>query len=327
MPQLRLGLYFDLRDPPAWRRGFAEVYRSALELMEEADERGIDSLWLSEHHLFADGHLPQPLLFAAAVAARTRRARIGTAVLLAPLHCAVEIAEQAAVVDQMSGGRLELGLGAGYRVPEYEAFGVDPRQRIALLEDRVQALPLLWADGGVTPTVLQSPLPLWVGAHGPRSSRMAGRLGTGLLSLNPALWEPYLQGLDASGHPRAAARAAGPLAVFLSDDPERTAAIVRPHAEYQGSSYMAHAREGWSAGDPPFPLPPMLRGDGPPSAEVVTVEEAVRRIRSLGQQMNVHHVFMWSSLPGMPDSLVQEHVSLMIDRLAPALRDPARHRV
>ena len=122
---MNVGIYFDLRNAPPWPQDPARLYGFTLELCEEAEHLGTHSVWLSEHHLFDDGYLPQPLTFAAAVAARTRRTRIGTAVLLAPLHHPVEIAEQVAVVDLVSDGRLELGLGAGYRAPEFELMGVD----------------------------------------------------------------------------------------------------------------------------------------------------------------------------------------------------------
>src|SRR5581483_3104022 len=112
---VRIGLYLDLRNPPAWRCPWPVHYARSLEWIEEAERRGAGSIWLSEHHFFEDGYLPQPLTFAAAVAARTRRVHIGTAVYLAALRPAVQVAEEAAVVDLLSGGRLELGLGAGYR--------------------------------------------------------------------------------------------------------------------------------------------------------------------------------------------------------------------
>ena len=112
-----VGLYFDLRNPPASRVDPTRLHGFTLEMCEEAERLGAHSVWLTEHHLFDDDYIAQPLVFAAAIAARTRRVRIGTAIVIAPLHSPVEIAEQSALVDVVSGGRLDLGLGAGYRVP------------------------------------------------------------------------------------------------------------------------------------------------------------------------------------------------------------------
>ena len=122
---MKIGVWFDLRNPPAWRQDPARLYAFTLELCEEAELLGADSLWFSEHHCFEDGYLPQPLTFAAAAAARTTRVRLGTGILVAPLRKTAQLAEEAAVVDIISGGRLELGLGAGYRMPEFELFGTD----------------------------------------------------------------------------------------------------------------------------------------------------------------------------------------------------------
>jgi len=117
---VKVGVYFDLRVPPGSGQAPARVYAHTLEMCQEAERAGIDSVWFSEHRQFDDGYLPQPLTMAAAAAARTSRIRIGTALVVAPLHAPVEVAEQAAVVDLLSGGRLDLGLGAGYRVPEFD---------------------------------------------------------------------------------------------------------------------------------------------------------------------------------------------------------------
>src|SRR3954471_8098571 len=103
---VNVGIYFDLRTPRAWGTDPSRLYGFTLEMCEEADRLGRHSIWLSEHHLFDDGYLPQPLTMAAAVAARTKQARIGTAILVAPIHHPAEIAEQAAIVDIISNGRL-----------------------------------------------------------------------------------------------------------------------------------------------------------------------------------------------------------------------------
>ena len=199
---MRIGIYLDLRNPPEWRRPWPDFYRQSLDLAGQAEEWGADSVWLSEHHFFEDGYLPQPLTFAAAVAARTRRIRIGTAVVLAPLRLAVQIAEEAVVVDQISNGRLDLGLGAGYAYDEFEAYRRRPVQ--AVHHHRPASAGSAGAAGRrckVTPPPVQSPFPIWLGYNGPQGARRAGRLGCGLLSINPASVAPYTEGLAEGGPP------------------------------------------------------------------------------------------------------------------------------
>ena len=196
-------------------------YARWLELVEEADRLGVDSVWLSEHHFFEDGYLSQPLAFAAAIAARTERARIGTAVHAARAQAAPpQLAEEAALVDVLSDGRLDLGVGAGYRVPEFEAFGADITQRYDLVEARVREVRELWAHGRVVPGPVQEPVPWWGGFFGPRGVRLAGRLGMGLLAAIPELVPAYLAGLEEGGHPASAARYAQPWNIVLADDPD-----------------------------------------------------------------------------------------------------------
>src|ERR1700754_3106331 len=145
-----LGILLDLRNPARWRRPWAAHYRQQLEWVETVEGWGAGSVWLTEHHFFDDGYLPQPLTVAAAIAARTSRIRIGTGIVLGALRHPVHLAEQAALVDLVSGGRLELGLGAGWSTREYAAFGADFQRRFSATDDAlVRVRDLL--DGGVQP--------------------------------------------------------------------------------------------------------------------------------------------------------------------------------
>ena len=118
---------------PGDPRSDTELYRQALALAEDADAYGLDSVWVSEHHFVDDAYLPSLLPLCAAIAARTRRVRVGTALLLAPLHDPVRLAEDAAVVDLISGGRLVLGLGLGWRAEEFDALGIPLADRVPRL--------------------------------------------------------------------------------------------------------------------------------------------------------------------------------------------------
>src|ERR1041385_3422447 len=117
---MNVGLMFSFRNPPKWKKPWADVYESQLEQVRLAEELGYDSIWLTEHHFAEDGYSPSLLPIASAIAAVTKRVRIGTNLLLLPLHNAVRVGEDAATVDVISNGRLDLGLGQGYAPGEFE---------------------------------------------------------------------------------------------------------------------------------------------------------------------------------------------------------------
>jgi len=329
---MRVGIYSDLRNPPAWRRPWGDHYARVLDRIVEAERLGVGSVWLSEHHMFEDGYLPQPLTLAAAIASRTATVRIGTAVLLAPLRPALDVAEQAAIVDILSGGRLDLGLGFGYRVPEFEAFDADFDGRRRALWDRVAEIRRLWEDGECTPPPVQERPPIWVGTTGPRGARRAGRMGEGLLWLASRLLEPYLEGLREGGHDPATARMAGLANIVLADDPEAAWARITPHFAYQRNSYNRYASEGHREEGPG---PKSLDASGaevdvealrhaadealPPAFDVVTPDEAITRLTRWLAPLPAADVFLWESVAGMPDDLCDRHVELVATRLAPAL--------
>jgi alkanesulfonate monooxygenase SsuD/methylene tetrahydromethanopterin reductase-like flavin-dependent oxidoreductase (luciferase family) len=320
---MNVGLYFDLRNPPEWEQDSARLFSFTLELCEEAERLGAHSVWFSEHHLFSDGYLPQPLTFAAAVAARTARLRLGTAVLLAPLRLAPQIAEEAAIVDILSGGRVELGLGAGYRVPEFELFGVDIDQRYRLTDQRVRELRDLWSAGRVTPAPVQERIPIWLGYQGPQGAARAGRLGEGLLTANAALLEPYTRGLREGGHDPDRARMAGGIQGWVTDDPDQDWPIVSKHLSYQLDSYRSAMVEGT---DQQVPRPVdadkvRQRALGTPLGGFahVTPEDMAVRIRELCLGAPVETIFLWASIGGMPEDHVARHVHTICTRLAPLL--------
>ncbi|WP_329140042.1 LLM class flavin-dependent oxidoreductase [Streptomyces sp. NBC_01476] len=317
-----VGLLFDLRNPEQWQRPWADHYARTLELCEEADQRGAGGLWFTEHHLFEDGYLPQPLTFAAAVAARTRRARIGTSVVLPALHNPADLAEQAALVDLISGGRLELGLGAGYRLPEYQLFGADFTRRFAGTERNIREILRLWQERAVTPLPIQDPPPVWGGFYGPRGAKIAGRLGIGLLHISRPIFEHYQQGLVEGGHDPQSARVSDLLPIILAEDPEEAWHRVAPHLAHQVNSYRQGSVEGTDRSTPLLTAEDLRDPNAQDTRgllDILTPEDAAVRIEELTKDLPVKHLIFWASIAGMPDDIVTENIRLVTEELPPLL--------
>lgn len=120
------------------------VLLETLQEIQLADELGFDSAWIAEHHFSRYGILGNPLLIAAAAAETTKRIRIGTAVVVLPFHNALRLAEDAATIDIISGGRLDLGVGRGYQPAEFRGFGIDAETSKRRYNETVDVLQLAW---------------------------------------------------------------------------------------------------------------------------------------------------------------------------------------
>ncbi len=138
--------YYSLQSPPHNPRDHKDLYSEMLEEIVAAEDRGFESAWLTEHHLLGDGYCPSLLVTAAAIAARTKKVRIGTGIYLMPLHDPIRTTEDAAVVDLISNGRLILGLGLGYRQEEFDVFGRSLKERKGRMEESIEILNKCWSE-------------------------------------------------------------------------------------------------------------------------------------------------------------------------------------
>ena len=132
-----LSLRYDLRCAPFAATTSADLVATALEQCEWADRLGFATVTLSEHHGSPDGYLPSPLVFGAAIAARTRNLRIVIAALIAPLHDPIRLAEDIAVLDVLSNGRVIPVVSGGYVESEFRAFGKRLSDRARVMEEIV----------------------------------------------------------------------------------------------------------------------------------------------------------------------------------------------
>ena len=253
MRKVKVGYQLDFRNPPGSGRDFASLYASMLSQAELAEQLGFDSIWLTEHHFTDDGYLPSMLPAAAAIAARTRRVTIGTYVLLAPFQHPVKLAEDAAVVDVISGGRLRLGIGLGYRQEEFDGFGVPRRERLGRTLETLDILRRAWTgerfsfkgkyfdlkDVRVLPRPASSPHPelLW-GAGAPQAIRRAAKLDLSFACVGGRKEIGiYVDALKALGKDPARYSIVNSRVVYIADSEEQAWAGTRAALLYQAELY------------------------------------------------------------------------------------------
>jgi probable F420-dependent oxidoreductase len=211
---MNFGLLMSFRNSDRNELGYADLYRRHVELAIEAEEMGYDTIWLTEHHFVEDGYSPAMLPLGAAIATHTRKIRIGTFVLLMPLHHPLHVAEAAATVDVLSGGRFDLGLGQGYRPQEFEGFNIPRNERAARLREGVEIIRRVFTEDNVShegrhftvrnvtlyPKPVQRPhIPIWIGARSRKATERAARNGYHLAGTGPRQAELYRDALRAAG--------------------------------------------------------------------------------------------------------------------------------
>jgi alkanesulfonate monooxygenase SsuD/methylene tetrahydromethanopterin reductase-like flavin-dependent oxidoreductase (luciferase family) len=290
--------------------------------------------------------MPALLPFCAAIAARTSRVEIGTAVLLAPLYEPVRLAEDAAVVDLLAEGRLILGLGLGWRHEEFEALGVPITERVARMEDTIATLRQAWSGvpvvGGDTisyPSVSVTPTParpggppIWIGAGEKVAVRRAGRIGDGYLGnfeAPPELFarqvEWALEGLATRGGDPSEYSFAIQLPTFAWPDPDAWER-VRDHHYYVRWKYgdMTDARGRLDPPQPPPPLTPELEEEVRAGIVLGTPDEVAERIRAYASVVpgELHYVarLYW---PGLDPAVQREALAVFAEQVIPQVRNVA----
>jgi alkanesulfonate monooxygenase SsuD/methylene tetrahydromethanopterin reductase-like flavin-dependent oxidoreductase (luciferase family) len=251
--KLKVGYQLDFRNPPGSTLSFRELYRESLAQVQAAEQLGFDSVWLTEHHFTDDGYLPALMPAAAAIAALTTRVTIGTFVLLAPFVHPLKLAEDAAFVDVLSGGRLRLGIGLGYRAEEFDGFGVPRSERLARTLETIEILKLAWTgarfsfdgrffkfrDARVLPQPVSQPHPelLW-GAGAAKSIRRAAELDLGFACVGGRREIGiYLAALQAAGKEPARYNIVNSRVVYVADSEEQAWRETRDALMYQAELY------------------------------------------------------------------------------------------
>jgi probable F420-dependent oxidoreductase len=330
------GLWYDFRQRLPLG-DYERFYAECFEEIEESERLGFTGLWLSEHHFVDDGYLPSPLVVAAAIAARTRRLTIGTNVLLLPMHHPLRVAEDAAVVQLISGGRFVLGVGQGYVQHEFEALGFDRKYRPSLLEEGVEVIKHAWEEGSTgyegkrwrfddlpfEPRPEKRP-PIYVGAFADPAIDRAVRLADGFLASagGGSLADTYRRvretlarhGRDDEDFPFVASGV-----VYVHEDPERALADVAPAISYQRSRYAE-----WGT-DRDRPRPEPVRPEDLPWERylVGSPDEVAEGLIRLHQEAPYDHYCYWGRLPGITHEQALANARLFASEVMPKVRDAA----
>lgn len=326
------GLWYDFRNPPQWHRPFSTLYREVLDQIAWAESLGLGSVWLTEHHFCDDGYTPSPFTLAAAIGERTRTMRIGTNLIVAPLHNPVRLAEDAATVSLLTGGRFDLGIGQGYWAPEFAAFGQSLRNRPSLLEESAGLIRRAWSGSTEPfegkrfslPAVPVTPVPehvpkLLIGAMADPAIERAARIADGFLSTQDAHQPTYLDAVERVGKSPEQAQIFAGQWVVVAEDPEREWARIGQHALYQLNNYIS-----WGAFGPPDQVPTFSDAE-----QIVTggafrlwdpataVEEITALLQARPQIKDMH---FWAQLPGESVESGSARIELLATKVIPQVR-------
>ena len=321
---------YDLRSPSGGAAERHDLYRTALDQAAWCEDHGFDMLVLSEHHGVDDGYLPAPLILAAAMAARTSSIPIMISALLVPLHDPIRLAEEIAVVDIVSGGRVQYTAGLGYRPEEYEQAGLEWSGRGARMEHCLETLFQAWTgepfeyEGRtvqVTPAPLSSPRPMmFYGGGSAAAAKRAARFDMPLFAQHgdPAVAEAYQAERVALGLEPGLALAPpeeGPGTIFVSHDPDATWDRIGEHLLYEATVYDSWQQGVTSAVHDASSTVEEMREAG--IYAVMTPEECVEYARRIGP---LDPVTTHPLCGGIPPEVSWEHLELLGTEVIPQVK-------
>ena len=336
---MRLGVTYDFRNPPHAGRSFVQLYHETLNHIVAAEDMGFDTVWLTEHHFTDDGYLPSLLPMAAAIAQRTKKVRIGTNVILLPLHHPLRVAEDGAVVDILSNGRFALGAAVGYRPMEFEMLGVSVHERGGRIREQLEIIAQAWTQGSVSyrgryysydslpvsPRPVQQPRPpIYLGGTSRAAIRRAASQGDGFLV--PGLgsreeYDAYMAEVEACGKdPSAASYLATNIPMYVSRDHNKAWDDVKHHILYQENVY---AQWYMDAGYPDLVGRRLASNADALNREAYLVGSpayVLERIARHQETVPFTHIGFWAILPGQDPAAALRSLEIFAAEVLPHLK-------
>jgi alkanesulfonate monooxygenase SsuD/methylene tetrahydromethanopterin reductase-like flavin-dependent oxidoreductase (luciferase family) len=338
---MKFGVLYSFQVPPGSDVTHAQLWKDALQEVDLAEKLGYDSISLVEHHFVEDGMNPSLLPSAAAIAARTEHMKICTSCYLLPLHHPIETAEDAAVLDNISQGRLILGMAAAYRDEEFKGFGITRDERGGRMDEYLQILRDAWTKDtfsfkgkyyncenlSVTPKPVQRPIPMWFGASGEAGLRRAAKQGLPLVGSNrhhiselEQFYATYRKYLKEFGKQVSEVPLLRNVYVAESDEKAVEDSADSMMAVYAGL-YGKWAKwrpivddKGRPPDDPAFNSFESHKE----KAIVGSPRSAVKQLEMYSKRIGANHILCWSALPGMPHEKVENSMKLFAKDVMPS---------
>lgn len=332
-PAVRFGVAHDFRCPPGSELSLTQVYAETFEQLRVLDGLGLDLVWFSEHHFVEDAYLPNFVPVAAAAAMATSSMRISTDVALAPFAHPLRLAEDMAILDQISNGRMELGLGLGYAPHEFRTFGIPVSRRVSLTEECLDILRLAWSgerfsyhgrrwhfdDVLVTPWPVQpGGPPLWLAVTSEASVDRALRHGTNVLpqGKRQLVVESWRDGVRARGDDPDRYRVGIIRSVLVTDDPERDWPPLRAAERYRMRVYSQFSEDAGTGGKQQFTDTERV----PQHVIVGDVDHCVRELVTFISEFGLTDVVTWGSAPGLAPAALTPSMVRFAAEVVPAVR-------
>lgn len=339
---LRFGIVHDFRCPPGCEIPMPRVYAETFEQIALAEQVGLELCWFTEHHFLDDGYLPNFVPVAGAAAARTSTMRFSTDICLMPFRDPIRLAEDLAILDNISDGRMELGAGMGYAAHEFAGFGLPISRRVSLTEEAIEVLRLAWSgepftyegkrysyrDLRVTPDPVQrGGPPLWIAATSLAGAERAARYDTHLLPQGPkaSVLDPWQAALRADGRDPGDKRVGLIRGVFVTDDPERDWPPIAEAERYRRNVYVKMIKASTDHKDsprasdspreqrPPDPLNPLVWTVG-------DVDHCVAELSALMTDHGLTDLVTWGGPPGLAPSVMNASIERFATEVVPRIR-------
>jgi alkanesulfonate monooxygenase SsuD/methylene tetrahydromethanopterin reductase-like flavin-dependent oxidoreductase (luciferase family) len=306
------------------------LYAEILEQVRWLDQLGADLVWFTEHHFVEDGYLPSWIPVAGAMSAVTERVRFGTDICLMPFNHPLRLAEDLAVLDNLSGGRVELGLGMGYAPHEFRGFGIPVSRRVSLMDEGIEVLQRCFTgerfsyhgkryqfeDVQITPGYVQDGgPPLWVAAMSEAGARRAARFDTNFLpqGLRRRSFDPWVEALRSSDRDPQDYRIGIIRSILVTDDRDTDWQVVRAAERYRMALYQRFFSEsGEGLGE---------RGEPVPQTWIVgDTEHCVTALTEFIAEFGITDIVTMAVPPGLRAEQMAPSLERLFSDVVPALR-------